>query len=121
MRVLLAIVFLASACKGDKGESAVPAETGLCADAPVLMWANFGQGFVLENCQSCHASTSLDRNDAPEEVSFDTLEQVRALSDRILARAAGAEPTMPPEGGVGDEDREKLELWLSCWLEQDPG
>lgn len=103
----------------DKG--GIAADTGLCADAPVLMWANFGEGFMVENCQACHASTSLDRNDAPEGVVFDTLDDVKAQVDRILARATGDDPTMPPQGGVDADDRLRLQIWLSCWLDEDDG
>jgi hypothetical protein len=34
--------------------------------------------------------------------------------DAIARVATGAEPVMPPSGGVPDEEREKLSLWLSC-------
>lgn len=105
----------------DKGGGETAADTGLCADAPVLMWANFGEGFMVENCQACHASTSLDRNDAPESVVFDTLDDVKAQVDRILARATGDDPTMPPQGGVDADDRLRLEIWLTCWLDEDDG
>lgn len=103
----------------DKGGESASVDTGYCADAPVLMWANFGQGFVTENCQSCHASTSESRHDAPEGVTFDTLADAVAQADRMLARATGDSPDMPPEGGVSDEDREKLEIWLRCWIDDE--
>lgn len=90
------------------------ADTGMCADAPVVTWENFGHGFVLERCQSCHASTADNRYGAPEGVTFDTKEETLAQSDRILARAVDAE-TMPPSGGVDPDDLELLELWLTCW------
>jgi uncharacterized membrane protein len=115
----LALVGLC-ACGDDGGEgkdSPLPADTGACADAPVLTWANFGAGFLIENCQSCHASTSPDRNGAPESVTFDTEAEALALQDRILIRAAGDAPDMPPEGGITEEDRHRLELWLTCWVE----
>jgi uncharacterized membrane protein len=54
----------------------------------------------------------------PAGVVFDTREQALALADRILARTApadGGEPTMPPVGGVTDDDRERLVVWLDCW------
>ncbi|MDP2315712.1 MAG: hypothetical protein Q8P41_22635 [Pseudomonadota bacterium] len=100
------------ACTGTEvGESA---ETGPCADAPVVTYETFGAGFLRENCQSCHAATSPDRKDAPEDVVFDTVDQVWAISDRILARAAIDEPTMPPLGGTTADDRARLEIWLTC-------
>lgn len=116
MRGAALALLLIAACSDKAGESGA-GDSGLCADAPVLMYANFGQGFLLENCQSCHASTSLDRNGAPEGVVFDTLEDVLPLADLILAQAGGEDPPMPPQGGVEDLEREKLRIWLSCWVD----
>ena len=89
-------------------------DSGLCDEAPVVTWANFGQGFITENCQGCHASTAIDRYGAPESVTFDDLEEVWAQSDRILARSTGDSPTMPPAGGVSEDDRTRLVWWLEC-------
>ena len=104
-----------AAADTDTGTPGTSADTGLCADAPVLTWANFGDGFVTEHCQACHASTSPDRRGAPEDVTFDTLDQTLAWRDRVLARSAGDDPTMPPQGGVDPVEREKVEIWLTCW------
>ena len=86
-----------------------------CEDAPLLTWENFGAGFLTENCQSCHASTNPDRRGAPAGVVFDTLEETLVHRSTILARSTGASPTMPPQGGVSDDDRERLRIWLTCW------
>ena len=94
------------------------ADTGICADAPLLTYANFGRGFLIEYCQGCHASTTVDRHGAPGEgdpggaVFFDTLDEAWEQADRILARTLSE--TMPPSGGVADEDLVRLEWWLSC-------
>ena len=113
MRRLILLSALLVACSdGDPKETA---DTGLCADAPVVTYANFGEGFMTENCQPCHASTTLDRNGAPEDVSFDTLDDVLGHADRILARSAGDDAQMPPSGGVSADDRYLLSLWLTCW------
>ncbi len=100
---------------GDSAAAAADLDTGACASAPVLTWANFGDGFVTENCQSCHASTTPDRRGAPPTVTFDTYEDTMAHRDRVLARSAGDAPTMPPQGGVDPAEREKLSIWLTCW------
>jgi uncharacterized membrane protein len=105
------MILLLLACSGQK-ESVL--DSGLCAAAPVETWANFGEAFVTQSCQSCHSSTQSNRQGAPEEVTFDTADQVWALSDRVLARAAAEPPTMPPQGGTSEEDRERLRIWLSC-------
>jgi uncharacterized membrane protein len=86
----------------------------ICVDAPTVTWANFGAGFITQHCQACHASSTPDRHGAPESVLFDTEEQVWALADRILARAVGEAPTMPPQGGVSEDDIYLLEVWLTC-------
>ena len=86
----------------------------LCSDAPVLTWENFGQGLLVERCQSCHASTSESRNGAPEDVFFDTHADTLSHIDTILRRVVD-EQTMPPQGGLDDEDILGIEIWLTCW------
>lgn len=105
--VLLTAVFLG--CAGDDDEV-----DPFCDEAPVVTWASFGQDFTRENCQSCHSSTSAERNGAPAEVTFDTEEDAIAWSARILERSAADPPTMPPRGGLTLEDQERLRVWLQC-------
>jgi hypothetical protein len=47
-------------------------------------------------------------------VFFDTVEDAWEWSDRILDRATGESPTMPPLGGVSEDERQKLAWWLLC-------
>jgi len=98
-----------TAATGTAGDTADP-----CADVPMLTYNNFGKGFMTENCQGCHASTSAERYGAPESVTFDTVDEVWTWSERILSRSAGADASMPPAGGVSKDDRTKLEWWLLC-------
>lgn len=105
------------ATKGD--DSAATADSGgavdpSCADQPVVTWANFGAGFLREQCQSCHAASAPDRRGAPEGVSFGAEEDAQRHRDRIAARSLGEAPTMPPEGGVSEDDRALLSIWLRC-------
>jgi uncharacterized membrane protein len=102
-----------TAASTDTGQGAAPSPD-FCDDSPVLSWENFGRGFVLEACQGCHAATAPNRYGAPEEVHFDTAAQTWELAERVLARAAGDYPSMPPLGGTGADDRLLLEYWLSC-------
>lgn len=118
---LAACVAFGGGCPPDDGAAADPEDTAvpsdlpaICVDAPVTTYANFGRGFLTQHCEVCHAATTNDRHDAPETVTFDTEEEAWAQADRILARAAGDAPTMPPQGGVTDDDRYLLEVWLSC-------
>ena len=119
VRKLLFAGLLLSAC-ADKETDAVDetadsvASGDICDDPPVVTYSNFGEGFMTQNCQPCHASTATDRFGAPSDVTFDTEEEVIAQADRVLARATGEDPTMPPEGGLSLEEREKLEIWLAC-------
>src|SRR4051794_35468264 len=97
-----------------------PAEADLpvgCVDAPVVTWDTFGEGFVLEQCQGCHASTTVDRYGAPGEVTFDTVDDVWARADDVLAVAAGADAAMPPSGPAPEDDRTLLTWWLTCAAE----
>ena len=90
-------------------------DTGdFCDDVATVTYNNFGQGFMTENCQGCHASTAPNRYGAPEEVSFDAVEDCWTWVDRILARSTGDSPSMPPQGGVSDDDRIRLSWWLRC-------
>ena len=104
-------LLLALGCAKDETADSV---ADICQDAPVTTYANFGQGFMLQHCQSCHASGSLERNGAPEAIHFDDEEAVWAHADRILDRSTGDSPDMPPMGGVDSEDRLRLEQWLTC-------
>ncbi len=113
---MIPTLLLVLACTDVPGDSGGPAD---CADAPVVTWASWGQGFLIESCQTCHATTSPDRNGAPEDVSFDTLDDVKLHADRMLVRATGDAPDMPPRGGISDDDRARLQTWLSCWLPEE--
>ena len=108
------LLSLVLSCKGEPEPEPEPPEADPCADVPMLTWDSFGRAFLTENCNGCHAATTLDRNEAPIEVNFDTPEQAWALSGRILARSTGETPTMPPNGGVDPDDLTRLEWWLEC-------
>ncbi len=94
---------------GDSGLHEEP-----CVDAPAATWDSFGRGFFTQHCTVCHAADSPDRHGAPPGVTFDSEAEVVALRDRILDRATGDEPTMPPTGGVSEDDRFLLERYLHC-------
>lgn len=80
----------------------------------MLTWANFGEGFVTEQCMGCHASTTQERFGAPAEVVLDDVDDVWALRDDILAVSVGDGATMPPGSPAPEEEQEKLRLWLTC-------
>jgi hypothetical protein len=86
------MILLLWACAG--GDSA-----DACADAANLHWETFGEPFMLNYCQACHASTAADRHGAPASVVFDTEAEVLRQRDRVLARATA-------RGGAGGTRRE---------------
>jgi len=109
------------ACVGgspeDTGRDSAPTPTTAtdpCEGVPALSWESFGHGFLLSHCDGCHAAEAPNRYDAPEDVVFDTPEQAWAWAERILARAAADPPSMPPNGGVSEDDRTRLSWWLTC-------
>ena len=92
-----------------------PIEPGAC-ETSYLDYENFGAPFVVSWCRGCHSSQVPMgmRQMAPIDVNFDTAEDVTRWSERILKRAAGATPTMPPAGGPSGEERQLLVEWLDC-------
>lgn len=80
-----------------------------------LTYDNFGKQFFLAYCNYCHSADLGMRKGAPDNQVFDTLAQVRTHKERIFARAAGHNDSMPP--GPDDpplEAREHLAEWLAC-------
>jgi uncharacterized membrane protein len=80
-----------------------------------LTYANFGAAFMGTYCQSCHGSAVEDRQGAPGEFIFDTLEQVQRHKARIFVRSAADNDSMPPgPDDPSEEERTKLAEWLAC-------
>jgi uncharacterized membrane protein len=79
-------------------------------------YTNFGEPFALDWCRGCHSATlpADMRQSAPADVNFDTHDEVLAWKERILVRATGDSPTMPPAGGPSAEERALLAEWLGC-------
>jgi uncharacterized membrane protein len=107
MRV--ALLSLLIGCATTAADSAEP-----CADAPLVTYDNFGRGFLTQNCQPCHSAETSDRHGADPSVTFDSYDDVVTEWDAIARVATGADPVMPPSGGVPDDEREKLSIWLTC-------
>ena len=83
-----------------------------------LSYDNFGAPFVINWCRGCH-STAVPadmRQKAPIEVNLDNLDQVRAWGPRIVSRATGSTPSMPPAGGPSEQERALLAEWLTCGM-----
>jgi hypothetical protein len=87
-----------------------------CPKASSLTYENFGAPFFLTWCEGCHSTKIPEgsRQNAPLTMNFNTLDDVRAHKDRIWARAADSNSTMPPAGGPSANDRAMLGEWLAC-------
>ncbi|HEU0034905.1 MAG TPA: hypothetical protein VFQ53_29975 [Kofleriaceae bacterium] len=81
-----------------------------------LDYDNFGAPFVADWCRGCHSSAlpAAMRQNAPADVNFDDYAKTMEWRERILVRATGDAPTMPPVGGPSDEERALLAEWLGC-------
>jgi uncharacterized membrane protein len=116
------IAVLPLACEDDHDHATGGISTlAVCPTPSTLTYANFGQAFFNSYCQRCHASTVTDlaRMGAPVDHTFDTVEQIRALSHHIdeLAAAgpAATNTEMPPDGAMPTEaERLQLGEWLAC-------
>jgi len=87
-----------------------------CPPDSELTWEGFGGPFMLDYCTGCHHSGLPEgmRQKAPLGVDFETLALVRAQADRIWARAADQNATMPPVGPPDADLRAMLGEWLAC-------
>ena len=87
-----------------------------CPQGSTLTYEDFGAPFFLTYCEGCHSTAMPEgsRQNAPIAVNFNTLDDVRAHKDRIWARAADTNATMPPSGGPSTKDRALLGEWLAC-------
>lgn len=130
--MVLALLVACGGSTGDKADDTAGGDTAsgdVCEELSTVTFETFGAGFMTENCMACHASTSANRNGAPDDVIFDDPAAAEAgtaspgevdaaatwaWADRILARAAVDPPTMPPMGGTSDDDRTLLYAWLTC-------
>lgn len=82
-----------------------------CTLAPT--YQTWTQGFLNGKCQSCHHSESNNRHGAPDGIVFDTHSDVIQWKERIEATIV-QERSMPPNGGVTEEEMELLQWWLEC-------
>jgi hypothetical protein len=80
-----------------------------------LTYENFGAPFMASYCNSCHSAPNGDRNGAPDDFVFDTQAEVIAHKDRIFARSADTNDSMPPgPDEIQPVFRVNLAIWLAC-------
>ena len=113
-----AIASIAVGCGESGEEEDLQSAEELCGEeVPSITWETFGKGFMTTHCQGCHASEAPNRKGAPPEVSFDDEADTLEQSIAILNATTSESPTMPPNGGPSEEDRQRLVLWLTCFTE----
>ena len=120
MRLFVSLVLLAGCGSDavDRTPGDPPVDPEACETATYLRYDNFAAGFSASWCRGCHSSSVPDggRQDAPRDVNFDTEEDLAKWRDRILVRATGDRPTMPPAGGPSEEERQLLLEWIDCGM-----
>ncbi len=117
-------LLLLGACKGEPEEKDAPVDTdtGLTTSSSIcptdLLWEREVKGFFDNWCTPCHSSAVVgdDRRGAPAGMDFDTLANVKAVSNRVLATATGDTITMPPAGGTPLDDRAMIAEWVQCGM-----
>jgi len=106
-RFFMFIIMLTTFCGC---EDKVGCDNDITADE---FWDTWIHGFFLSYCTGCHSSGTTNRFGAPEGVDFDSQDDVYFWLDRIDIRVV-QEESMPPGGGVLEEDIERFQLWLEC-------
>ncbi len=75
-----------------------------------LTWQNFAAGFFASYCTSCHSTDAADRHGATVGVDFDSEAEVDVSAVQRVLDAG----TMPPGGGLTDDDLVLIDEWLGC-------
>ncbi len=103
---LAALAAAALACGADTDRT--------CAQS-FLRYDNFGEPFIVNWCRACHSADTPPgmRQQAPADVNFDNLSEIRQWSLQIRL-TAGQGSSMPPAGGPSAEERQMLVEWLGC-------
>lgn len=109
---------------GGEHEAPVGPESGsTCPDGSKLTYGTFGREFVDTYCTTCHSTAreGADRNGAPSDHNFDSLEMLQEAEnlehvDQVAAAGPdSANTAMPPSGPKPSTlERQKLGEWLAC-------
>ena len=79
-----------------------------------LTYDNFGRVFMASYCNTCHSAPDGQRAGAPNDYVFDTQAEIIAHKDRIFARAADTNDSMPPGPNMPSR-RSSARTWRSGW------
>lgn len=110
-RVVAAVLLVLAACVHVDSLEDYPCPEG----GTSLDYASFGEPFMEEWCNACHSAPEGQRQGAPSDVRFDSVADIRHWRERIFARSALGNDSMPP--GLGDppaRERRRLAEWLAC-------
>ncbi len=119
--VLPVLTLVLSSCGGGDDEEGGPSGA-TCPESSALTYESFGRGFMAAYCTRCHSASlsSSDRNGAPSDHNFDTLEGIldtpaEHLDEQAASGPAHTNTSMPPDGPAPSlEQRSKLGEWLAC-------
>ena len=106
---IMALMVMLAACSGDKTD---PVHTLEPVTDQVVTYETHIAPIMETRCLGCHSITrqGADRNGAPVGVNFDTYADMVQWSDRALARILAG--TMPPGGGVTEEEQSSFQTWV---------
>ncbi len=119
---LCVCVALIAGCSSHDPEAG--ATGSACPATSTLSYDSFGEAFMDRYCVRCHSSTltGSERNGAPSDHNFDTLDGLHATEPEHIDEQAAAGPNnvntaMPPDGPRPSE-AERLELgeWVACGM-----
>jgi len=87
----------------------------LDCETSTLTYENYGQPYLLTWCVPCHSSelTEEERQDAPLDANYETLQGVLDHLDKIEVLAVNSDE-MPPVGGPEEEEQELFGEWILC-------
>lgn len=120
-RISVFLALLASCSSNDTGAGATGST---CPSSSTLSYDSFGKSFMDRYCVRCHSSTltGSERNGAPSDHDFDTLEGLRATEPEHIDEQAAAGPdhvnTAMPPGDPRPSEAERRELgeWVACGM-----
>jgi len=126
MGTSFAVALSLGACShgSDPAEPSGLATGSTCPSNSELTYENFAASFMKRYCTRCHAASlsSSQRQGAPSDHNFDTLEGLRMTDVEHIDEQAAAGPdrentSMPPgEPRPTTEERRKLGEWLACGM-----
>jgi hypothetical protein len=97
-------------CIPPADEVAVPCPS----EGTTLTYEDFGAPLLARHCNGCHAANSTNRRGAPVDVTFDAIDEVRALAGFVFDRSVEADSMPPGPEGPTRAEREALGEWLAC-------